>query len=148
MGVLTASTMTTSRPLPFCMGLASSEIAVGLGYSIDRSVNSGTMRLGIAGSGAIARGLARAAAEHGETVLWARREESAAAAREAIEGDCAVVTELDQLGGCELVVEAVAEDIEVKKDVLGRLGVTVPEATVLATTTSSLPVAELAAASG
>jgi 3-hydroxybutyryl-CoA dehydrogenase len=106
------------------------------------------MRLGIAGSGAIARGLARAAAEHGETVLWARREESAAAAREATEGDCAVVTELDQLGGCELVVEAVAEDIEVKKDVLGRLGQTVPEATVLATTTSSLPVAELAAASG
>jgi 3-hydroxybutyryl-CoA dehydrogenase len=106
------------------------------------------MRLGIAGSGAIARGLAQAAAEHGETVLWARREESAAAAREAIEGDCAVVTDLEQLGECELVVEAVAEDIEVKKDVLGRLGATLPADTVLATTTSSLPVSELAEASG
>jgi 3-hydroxyacyl-CoA dehydrogenase len=106
------------------------------------------MRLGIAGSGAIARGLARAAAEHGETVLWARREESAAAAREAIEGDCAVVTDLDQLGECELVVEAVAEDLEVKKEVLARLHETLPDAVVLATTTSSLPVSELAAASG
>src|SRR3954447_857044 len=103
------------------------------------------MRLGIAGSGAIARGLARAAAEHGETVLWARREESAAAAREAIEGDCGGVTELHQLGAGEILGAGVREDIEVKKDVLGRLGVTVPEATVLATTTSSLPVAELAA---
>jgi 3-hydroxybutyryl-CoA dehydrogenase len=106
------------------------------------------MRLGIAGSGAIARGLAQAAAEHGETVLWARREESAAAARQAIEGDCAVVTELDRLGECELVVEAVAEDIDVKKDVLGRLGATLPAETVMATTTSSLPVSELAEASG
>jgi 3-hydroxybutyryl-CoA dehydrogenase len=106
------------------------------------------MRLGIAGSGAIARGLARAAAEHGETVLWARREESAAAAREAIEGDCAVVTDLDQLGECELVVEAVAEDLEVKKDVLARLHETLPDEVVLATTTSSLSVSELAEASG
>jgi 3-hydroxybutyryl-CoA dehydrogenase len=106
------------------------------------------MKLGIAGSGAIARGLAGAAAEHSETVLWARREESAAAAREAIEGDCAVVTELDQLADCELVVEAVAEDLEVKKDVLGRLGEALPPDTVLATTTSSLSVTELADASG
>jgi 3-hydroxybutyryl-CoA dehydrogenase len=106
------------------------------------------MKLGIAGSGAIARGLARAAAEHGETVLWARREESAAAAREAIEDAGVVVTDLEHLAECELVVEAVAEDIEVKKDVLGRLGASLPADTVMATTTSSLPIAELAEASG
>jgi 3-hydroxybutyryl-CoA dehydrogenase len=105
------------------------------------------MRLGIAGSGAIARGLAQAAAEHGETVLWARREESAAAAREAIEGPCEVITELDRLAECELVVEAVAEDLEIKKALLGRLGEVLPDEAVLATTTSSLSVTELAAAS-
>jgi 3-hydroxybutyryl-CoA dehydrogenase len=106
------------------------------------------MKLGIAGSGAIARGLARAAAEHGETVLWARREESAAAAREAIEEAGVVVTDLAHLTECELVVEAVAEDIAVKRDVLARLGEALPGPAVMATTTSSLSVSELAEASG
>ena len=96
------------------------------------------LRLGIAGSGAIARGLARAAAEHGETVLWARREESAERAREAIEEAGVVVTDLAHLTDCELVVEAVAEDLEVKKELLGRLGEVLPEDAVIATTTSSL----------
>ena len=106
------------------------------------------MRLGIAGSGAIARGLARAAAEHGETVMWARREASAAAAREALEEAGVVVTDIDHLSDCDLVVEAVAEDLEVKRDVLRRLGEALPDGAVLATTTSSLSVAELAEASG
>jgi 3-hydroxybutyryl-CoA dehydrogenase len=106
------------------------------------------MRLGIAGSGAIARGLARAAAEHGETVMWARREASAAAAREALEEAGVVVTDIDHLSECELVVEAVAEDLEVKRDVLRRLHEALPDDAVVATTTSSLSVAELAEASG
>jgi 3-hydroxybutyryl-CoA dehydrogenase len=110
------------------------------------------MKLGIAGSGAIARGLARglarAASSHGETVLWARREASAEAARAAIEEAGAVVTDLEHLADCELVVEAVAEDLEVKQDVLGRLGTLLPEPTVLATTTSSLSVTALGEASG
>jgi 3-hydroxybutyryl-CoA dehydrogenase len=106
------------------------------------------MRLGIAGSGAIARGLARAAAEHGETVMWARREASAAAAREALEEAGVVVTDIDHLSDCDLVVEAVAEDLEVKRDVLRRLDEALPDGAVLATTTSSLSVAELAEASG
>jgi 3-hydroxybutyryl-CoA dehydrogenase len=106
------------------------------------------LRLGIAGTGAIARGLARAAAEHGETVLWARREESAERAREAIEEAGVVVTDLDHLTDCELVVEAVAEDLGVKTELLGRLGEVLPESVVLATTTSSLSVTALADASG
>src|SRR4051812_7580427 len=105
------------------------------------------MRLGIAGSGAIALGLARAAAEHKETVVWARREASAERARERAEG-AAVVTDLAELAGCELVVEAVAEDLAVKSELLGRLGEALPEEAVLATTTSSLSVTELAEASG
>jgi 3-hydroxyacyl-CoA dehydrogenase len=92
--------------------------------------------------------LARAAAEHGETVMWARREASAAAAREALEEAGVVVTDIDHLSDCDLVVEAVAEDLEVKRDVLRRLNEALPDGAVLATTTSSLSVAELAEASG
>jgi 3-hydroxybutyryl-CoA dehydrogenase len=106
------------------------------------------MRLGIAGSGAIARGLARAAASAGETVLWARKEESAARAREALEQAGVVVTDLEHLTDCDIVVEAVAEDLEVKKGLLKRLGAVLPDSTVLATTTSSLSVTALAEASG
>ena len=106
------------------------------------------MRLGIAGSGAIARGLARAAASAGETVLWARKEESAARAREALEESGVVVTDLEHLTDCDIVVEAVAEDLEVKKGLLERLGGVLPDSTVLATTTSSLSVTALAEASG
>lgn len=106
------------------------------------------MKLGIAGSGAIARGLARAAASAGETVLWARKEESAARAREALEESGMVVTDLEHLTDCDIVVEAVAEDLEVKKGLLGRLGGVLPDSTVLATTTSSLSVTALAEASG
>jgi len=92
--------------------------------------------------------LARAAASAGETVLWARKEESAARAREALEESGVVVTDLEHLTDCDIVVEAVAEDLEVKKGLLERLGGGLPDSTVLATTTSSLSVTALAEASG
>jgi len=92
--------------------------------------------------------LARAAASAGETVLWARKEESAARAREALEESGVVVTDLEHLTDCDIVVEAVAEDLEVKKGLLERLGGVLPDSTVLATTTSSLSVTALAEASG
>jgi 3-hydroxybutyryl-CoA dehydrogenase len=103
--------------------------------------------LGIVGSGAIACGLARTAAEHHEVVVWARSERSAERAEERVEG-ARVVTDLAELAGCDVVVEAVAEDAEVKCDIHRRLGELLPPGAVLATTTSSLSVAELAGASG
>ena len=103
--------------------------------------------LGIVGSGAIACGLARTASEHHEVVVWARSERSAERAEERVE-DARVVTELAELAGCDLVVEAVAEDAGVKRDIHGRLGEILPPDAVIATTTSSLSVAELAEASG
>jgi 3-hydroxybutyryl-CoA dehydrogenase len=103
--------------------------------------------LGIVGSGAIACGLARAASEHHEVVVWARSERSAERAGERVE-DARVVTELAELDECDVVVEAVAEDAGVKAGIHGRLGELLPAETVIATTTSSLSVAELAAASG
>jgi 3-hydroxybutyryl-CoA dehydrogenase len=103
--------------------------------------------LGIVGSGAIACGLARTASEHHEVVVWARSERSAERAGERVNGS-RVVTDLTELAGCDLVVEAVAEDAEVKRDIHRRLGELLPAEAVIATTTSSLSVAELAAASG
>jgi 3-hydroxyacyl-CoA dehydrogenase len=104
-------------------------------------------QLGIVGSGAIARGLARAADEHHEVVVWARSEQSAEKAAENV-GGATVVTELDDLTHCDIVVEAVAEDHEIKCDIHRRLGELLPDETIIATTTSSLSVAELGAASG
>jgi 3-hydroxybutyryl-CoA dehydrogenase len=103
--------------------------------------------LGIVGSGAIARGLARAAAEHHEVVVWARSAESAEKAAEKV-ADARVTTELEHLKDCAIVVEAVAEDHDVKCEIHSRLDPLLPPETIVATTTSSLSVAELAKASG
>jgi len=108
-------------------------------------------RLGIAGSGAIACGLARVAvaSEPGvETVVWARSDASAERAGARIEGGATVTTNLEDLAGCTVVVEAVAEDTAIKSDLLARLGGLLGEDALIASTTSSLSVAELAAASG
>ncbi len=106
------------------------------------------MRLGIAGSGAIACGLGRVAAGPFEVVLWARSEGSAERAFGALEDVARVVTALEELGSADVVVEAVAEDAGVKADLHRRLGALLPDAALLATTTSALSVSELAAASG
>ena len=87
------------------------------------------------------------AGAHADTVLWARSEESAARARGLVDGAATVVTELDDLSDRTVVVEAVAEDAAVKADLLGRLGALLPEAALVATTTSSLSVGELGQAS-
>ena len=103
--------------------------------------------LGIVGSGAIACGLAATASEHHEVVVWARSERSAERAEDKLD-DARVVTDLGDLSDCDVVVEAVAEDPEIKCDIHRRLGQLLPPETVIATTTSSLSVAELASASG
>ena len=118
-------------------------------------------QLGIAGSGAIACGLAVTAAARGEVVVWARSDASADRARDAIASGCAklngdegpsanvrVETTLDALAEATFVVESVTEDLEVKAGVLRQLGGLMDDGAVLATTTSSLPVADLARASG
>jgi 3-hydroxybutyryl-CoA dehydrogenase len=105
-------------------------------------------RLGIAGSGAIACGLARAAAATHEVLVWARSEGSADRACEQVEAAARVVTDLGELAGCDIVVEAITEDGRAKRELYGRLAEVLPEATLLATTTSALSVGELASASG
>ena len=105
-------------------------------------------RLGIAGSGAIACGLARAAARSHDVILWARSEGSRDRACASV-ADCAtVVTELSELSGCGVVVEAISEQVATKRELYEQLAGVLDDDAVLATTTSSLSVAELAEASG
>jgi 3-hydroxybutyryl-CoA dehydrogenase len=105
-------------------------------------------RLGIAGSGAIACGLARVAAGAHEVVLWARSDGSAERACEVVEDAARVVTELAELGGCSIVVEAIAEEPAAKRELYQMLSEILSDEALLTTTTSSLSVSELAAASG
>ncbi len=105
-------------------------------------------RLGIAGSGAIACGLARAAGDTHAVVLWARSESSRDRACAKVEDAATVVTELSELAGCPVVVEAISEDVDSKRELYDLLAEVLDDDAVLATTTSSLSVAELAEASG
>jgi 3-hydroxybutyryl-CoA dehydrogenase len=104
--------------------------------------------LGIAGSGSIACGLARAAASSHDVLLWARSEASADRACAKLEDSARVVTDLSELAPCGVVVEAVAEDPAVKRELYGLLAAVLTDEAILATTTSSLSVTELAEASG
>ena len=54
--------------------------------------------------------------------------------------------DLEDLASCQLVIEAVPEQLELKKEVFGRLDAIVAPDAVLATNTSSLPVTEIAVA--
>ncbi|MDX6664120.1 MAG: 3-hydroxybutyryl-CoA dehydrogenase, partial [Solirubrobacteraceae bacterium] len=116
-------------------------------------------RLGIAGSGAIACGLAATAARHADDVLlWARSDASAARARATVEKVCGrltgvvnakhvrVVTDIAELSAATYIVEAITEDHGHKAALLAELeSHAVPEA-IVATTTSSLSVETLALA--
>ncbi|MGI9019447.1 MAG: 3-hydroxyacyl-CoA dehydrogenase family protein [Solirubrobacterales bacterium] len=112
----------------------------------------------IAGSGTIACGLAACATVLGDVRILARSDTSAWKAQESaqslatkVDGGSRdrikVTTDPAQLAGCDLVVEAIVEDLESKAELLGTVGEASPEAD-LATTTSSLSVHAIAAACG
>jgi 3-hydroxybutyryl-CoA dehydrogenase len=117
-------------------------------------------RLGIVGSGAIACGLAAAAARHGEVVLWARSEGSAQRARATVDKNCGrlsgevnaehvkIVQDLGALSTATAIIEAVVEDVGAKAALWRELAQVADDGALLGSTTSSLSVAELAGASG
>ena len=106
-----------------------------------------TERLGIVGTGAIARGVARVAAPVGDVVMWARSDGSADQAREALGNNgTRVETDFDALADRTYVVESIVEDMEVKQNLLPRLANVLDHDTVVASTTSSLSISELAEA--
>jgi 3-hydroxybutyryl-CoA dehydrogenase len=116
-------------------------------------------RLAIAGSGAIACGLAAVAAGRGRVALWARSDDScerASAKLRAlceklgtrVNGNVTVSCDPEVLTDATFVVEAVVEDAEAKAAVWRALGAHLGTDVVLATTTSSLAIGALARASG
>ena len=117
-------------------------------------------RLAIAGSGAIACGLAVVAAKLADVHLYARSDQSAERARASIAkqrdrlgddagpGAVTVTTDWADLSGATFLVEAVAEEPATKGGVLGHLDSVAGPDAILATTTSSLSISELSVASG
>ena len=123
-------------------------------------------RLGIVGSGIMGSGIAEVAAKAGiEVLLRSRKQETADAMVSALtksldkqvekgkldgaERDQALsrVTgthDLHALADCDLVIESVVEDLDVKKELFRRLDLAVKDEAILATNTSTLPVVDLA----
>ncbi|RZL62928.1 MAG: 3-hydroxyacyl-CoA dehydrogenase [Variovorax sp.] len=124
-------------------------------------------KLGVVGAGAMGRGIAQIAAQAGSEVLlldsfdgaaergreailaqWQKLHEKGkldADRRDALGARLHAVGSVQDLAGCDLVIEAVVEDLGVKRALFRELeGVVAPTAT-LATNTSSLSVTAIAA---
>ena len=130
---------------------------------------SRVQRLGVLGAGFMGAGIAQVSALAGiDVVLVDRSAEIAAASREAIarawqadvdKGRLAATArdaalarieagqDIGALAGCDLVIEAVAEDEAIKADVIRRTEAVLGDEGMFATNTSALPIDELARAS-
>jgi 3-hydroxybutyryl-CoA dehydrogenase len=124
--------------------------------------------VGVVGTGTMATGIVEVLAKGGHDVIVRGRSDSrtkdAVAAitrsldkavnrgklsepdRDAAIGRISTTTSLDDFASVDLVVEAVAEDLDVKRGIFATLDEVCKPGTILATTTSSLPVVECAAA--
>ncbi|MBA2523973.1 MAG: 3-hydroxyacyl-CoA dehydrogenase family protein [Solirubrobacterales bacterium] len=122
------------------------------------SASEGYKAPGIAGSGAIACGLAASATALGKVILLARSDASAWRAEEKASGlagkveggdasNLKVTTQAGDLSHCDLMVEAIAEDHDAKVGLLQDLGAACPDAD-LGTTTSSLSIAKVGEEAG
>lgn len=140
----------------------------GIGAGIGAGTRAGIGAVGVCGSGIMAAGIAEVFAVAGHpVVLVARSVEKAERAREAVgsslgrlvakgrlsqqEFDTVLAritptTELADLGEADLVIEAVAEDLEVKRSLFASLDTLCKPGAILATTTSSLSVGACAVA--
>jgi 3-hydroxybutyryl-CoA dehydrogenase len=118
-------------------------------------------RIAIAGAGTIASGLAAVCAAHGDVLLWARSDASVLRVKASVAKHCQrhpeetgsaervhVTTDLKDLASASFLVEAVVEDPDHKGDILAELASYTGPDEILATTTSSLSIADLANASG
>jgi 3-hydroxybutyryl-CoA dehydrogenase len=125
-------------------------------------------KIGVVGSGTMATGITEVLAKAGYDVLYVTRgDEKVARVRSTLERslekavlrgkleeadrDAALArvsgsSHLDDLGGCDLVIEAVVEELSVKQTLFSTFDEICKPGAILATTTSSLPVIDLAAA--
>jgi 3-hydroxybutyryl-CoA dehydrogenase len=127
-------------------------------------------RVGIVGSGIMGSGIAEVAAANGHEVVLRSRSQAAADAMVAglakslakqvekgkrteaeaaeVSGRVRATTHLGELVEVDLVIESVVEDLSVKKDLFAELDSICKPETILATNTSTLPVVEMAMATG
>jgi 3-hydroxybutyryl-CoA dehydrogenase len=126
--------------------------------------------VGVAGSGTMGTGIAIVAARAGfRTVVYDTRGEALARARKQTEGffaksverkklseeqvggimaRLAGTTDISALAACDIVIEAVFEDLKVKHELLSRLNQVCPPHTLFSSNTSTLSITEIAAGSG
>jgi 3-hydroxybutyryl-CoA dehydrogenase len=126
--------------------------------------------VGVLGSGIMGTGITEVAAASGHRVIVRSRSRSAAdsvlkgvtrsldrqiekgnrteAERDEILARISVTTELKDLAHVDLVIESVIEDLAVKLELFEELHLVCGEEAVLATNTSTLPVVEIAMATG
>jgi 3-hydroxybutyryl-CoA dehydrogenase len=124
--------------------------------------------VGVVGTGTMAGGIVEVLARSGYDVIFrARGDDRVAAVRKRLEESLEKAvskgrvsaddrdstlarvrgtTELADLGGADLIIEAVVEDLAVKRALFAELDAVARPGAVLATTTSSLPVVECAVA--
>lgn len=106
-------------------------------------------KIGIAGAGTMGYSMADIFAAHGyEVTLWNHREPTLERAKmriSAVSRDkIRYTTDLAALAACDIVIENVTEDLDIKQDFYRRLCPVVGDSTILATNTSGLPINLLA----
>jgi 3-hydroxybutyryl-CoA dehydrogenase len=126
--------------------------------------------VGVAGSGTMGAGIAIVAARAGfRTIVFDTRADALERARRQTEGFFAKsvergklgasevetilaglsgTTDISALAACDIVIEAVFEDLAVKHALCGELGKVCPPHTIFASNTSTLSITEIAAGSG
>ncbi len=127
-------------------------------------------RVGVVGSGIMGAGIAECAVTTGhEVVLRSRRRDTGDAMlaalaqslakrvergkmapeeRQAVLSRVVVTTDLEDLANCDLVIESIVEELAAKQQLFQQLDRICPKGVILATNTSTLPVIELAVATG
>ncbi|KTT24807.1 3-hydroxyacyl-CoA dehydrogenase [Pseudacidovorax intermedius] len=132
------------------------------------ATSSNTTTIGVVGAGTMGRGIAQLFLQAGHMVRCHDAQPGAAAkAVEYVDGMLARAVEkgrmttadhqaargrlqacnaLEELAGCTLVIEAIVEDLEAKRNLFRQLEALVADDAILASNTSSLTVAEIAAA--
>lgn len=125
--------------------------------------------IGVAGCGTMGSGIAIVAARAGfRTIVYDTRQDALDRARKQTEGFFAKsvqrgklteqqvegimrnligTTELADMAGCDLIIDAVFEDLRVKHDLFGKLNKICPAHTIFASNTSTLSITEIAAGS-
>ena len=126
--------------------------------------------VGVAGSGTMGAGIAIVAARAGfKTIVYDTRQDALDRARKQTEGfftksverkkmtqdqvdkvmdDLSGTTKIADMAACDIVIEAVFEDLKVKHDLLAQLNKACPPHTLFASNTSTLSITEIAAGSG